>query len=224
MMAVKQFENCKVGKQAKVLDHEFYDYIGQIGIIESQRLMEVDDDESVLMYTLLMPDETDLHVCWDDVVVFDDENEIIPQNEKHDIFVNRLKIKMKDHYDIMDYHIHTYNNFNYFFDQFYTGEIEKDVQTYLMHKKRENMICKEDYLATVKEDIKKALEALFQEPLSEEKLKLIDEYQIDLDKLYNLAKEHIERTFVNLVKNIDLLQNRDNYRDNDYLFLLETVE
>lgn len=146
---------------------------------------------------------------------------IISQNEKHDFFVNQLGVKMKNHYDILDFHIHTLNNLQFFIENFYTGHIEKDVQAYRVYKKQQNQICKEDYSAIVKKDKKKALEALFQEPLSNEKLKLIDEYQINLDKLYDLAKEHIGHTFVSLINNMKLLQDQDKLNDN-YYFLIES--
>lgn len=95
-----------------------------------------------------------------------------------------------------------------FMEEFYDGDILRNMMAYQKHKRSMNGMTKEEFIIGCSDDIQKALEIVFQEPINLAHTRYMDLYNITYNDLYEKFKKFPNRSFLNLVKSEKSLSNK----------------
>ena len=95
-----------------------------------------------------------------------------------------------------------------FMEEFYDGDILRNMMAYQKYKRSMNSMTKEEFISSCSDDIQRTLGIVFQEPINPVYTRYMDLYNITYDKLYEKIKEFPNRSFLSLVKSKKSLSNK----------------
>lgn len=145
--------------------------------------------------------------------------EIYMQTNLSDMF-DYWGVTQGDHKRLLTFLIKSENDLDEFMDEFYDGNIIRNMVKYQKHKRKINSISFEEFDRNFKENKKVALELLLQEPLSEHLVDYMIEYNVTHYQLFGKFRKHPNKSYLGLVKEANFFEESDNTYSDDALLII----
>jgi hypothetical protein len=121
-------------------------------------------------------------------------------------------------YRQLAFNTQTEEDVHVFLKDFWTGnKIIRAVERFRRFKRQQVQVTLEEFVALARQNKRQALEVVFQEPVTDSKMELVKD--IDLDHLYILSMRNNTYTMTSILKNLEIVNGKEKQYKNDTKFL-----